>query len=100
MPSRSEETGCSTVIPHLIANAQPLDSGIVGTTGHPGLMDLSQLIIIAVAVAGALIVGLLAIVPTLLELPRRRESTDRPEAPKPLTPRDPTTAEHDHRMAA
>jgi FlaG/FlaF family flagellin (archaellin) len=61
-------------------------------------MDLSQLIIIAVAVAGAVIVGLLAIVPTMLELPRRGES-DEPTPPTSLRPR---TERHDgdHELAA
>jgi ABC-type Zn2+ transport system substrate-binding protein/surface adhesin len=62
-------------------------------------MDLSQFIIIVVAVAGAVIVGLLAIVPTLLELPRRRESSDRPDAagPAPITPPGgPGHDGHDH----
>jgi hypothetical protein len=80
-------------------------------------MDVSQIIIIVVAVAGAVIVGLLAIVPTLLELPRRRESSDRPDAPPtPITPPggnkpdghdhdghnhdDHNHDGHDHRLAA
>jgi hypothetical protein len=65
-------------------------------------MDLSQLIIIAVAVAGAVIVGLLAIVPTVLEFPARRDSGDRPADPMPLTPRSTTATDHDtdHRLAA
>ncbi len=64
-------------------------------------MDLSQLIIVAVAVAGAVIVGLLAIVPTVLELPHRHESQP-PASPTPLSPRPPSRAEHDddHRLAA
>jgi hypothetical protein len=65
-------------------------------------MDVSQLIIIAVAVAGAVIVGLLAIVPTVLEFPARRDSGDRPTDPTPLTPRSTAGADHDkdHRLAA
>jgi len=65
-------------------------------------MDVSQLIIIAVAVAGAVIVGLLAIVPTVLEFPLRRDSGDRPADPTPLSPRPKTDADHDddHRLAA
>lgn len=63
-------------------------------------MDLSQLIIVAVAVAGAVIVGLLAIVPTLLELPRRHESADRPATPTPLAPRRSHTDDNDHPLAA
>jgi len=97
-----EETGYPTVIPQLTANAQSLHSGIVRTTGHSGPMDLSQLILIAVAVAGAVIVGLLAIVPTVLEFPQRRDSRDRPADPTPLSPRPKTDADHedDHRLAA
>ena len=65
-------------------------------------MDLSQLIIVAVAVAGAVIVGLLAIVPTLLELPRRRDSADRPDHPTPLTPPNGSHTDNGdgHRLAA
>lgn len=61
-------------------------------------MDISQLIIVAVAVVGAVIVGLLAIVPTVLEMPSRREST-RPTPPTPIRPR---TDRHDddHELAA
>ncbi len=65
-------------------------------------MDFSQLIIVAVAVAGAVIVGLLAIVPTLLELPNRRDSADHPADPTPLTPRPAPDAkrDNDHPLAA
>jgi hypothetical protein len=67
-------------------------------------MDLGQFILIVVAVAGAVIVGLLAIVPTLLELPRRREAPDHPDAPAPVTPITPPGGpdhnDHDHRLAA
>ena len=61
-------------------------------------MDISQLIIVAVAVAGAVIVGLLAIVPTVLEMPGRREST-RPTPPTPIRPR-PDRHDDDHELAA
>lgn len=64
-------------------------------------MDLTQLVIVAVAVAGAVIVGLLAIVPTVLEFPRRRETTDRPTTPTPLNPRGADDrGDQEHRLAA
>ncbi len=65
-------------------------------------MDLSQLIMIAVAVAGAVIVGLLAIVPTVLEFPRRHDVDDRPGESTPLKPRPKVSAgdDADHRLAA
>jgi hypothetical protein len=70
-------------------------------------MDVTQLLIVAVAVAGAVIVGLLAIVPTVLELPGHRESPD-PTMPTPLRPDRPgrghrgrgRAPDSDHRMAA
>ena len=65
-------------------------------------MDISQLLLIAVAVAGAAIVGLLAIVPTVLEFPHGREPTDDPAAPTPLRPRPRKPDDHDqeHPLAA
>ncbi|HET9648276.1 MAG TPA: hypothetical protein VFP34_08605 [Microlunatus sp.] len=64
-------------------------------------MDLTQLVIVAVAVAGAVIVGLLAIVPTVLEFPRRRETTDRPATPTALKPQGAGDSDdREHRLAA
>lgn len=40
-------------------------------------MDFSQLLIIAAALAGMAVVGLLAIVPTLIEIPHRHEPAPR-----------------------
>ena len=111
---RSARTVRNAVVPHVRpggidtsedtpshSQSTALSSGIVGTTGHAGLMDLTQLVIVAVAVAGAVIVGLLAIVPTVLEFPRRRETTDRPAPPTALKPQGAGDSDdREHRLAA
>lgn len=55
-------------------------------------MDLYQLILIAVALAGMAVVGLLAIVPTLIEIPHRQE----PVAPRPGSTRRHRPLTHHH----
>jgi hypothetical protein len=68
-------------------------------------MDITQLIITCVAIVGTLIVGLLAIVPTLLEIPHDHDAPHDPghPAPTPLRPRDngrPNGHDDSHRLAA
>jgi hypothetical protein len=55
-----------------------------------GVMDITQILIIAGAVLGTVVVGLLAIVPTLLEIPHDHDMPDgsgHPPAPTRLRPR-------------
>ena len=49
-------------------------------------MDITQLMIIAGTLVGVVIMGLLAIVPTMIELPRDHDQ-DTPTSPTPLRPR-------------
>jgi hypothetical protein len=61
-------------------------------------MNVIQLLITGVAIVGVILIGLLAIIPSLLDLPGGpdKDETDRP-APTPLKPDD---QDHDVDLAA
>jgi hypothetical protein len=52
-------------------------------------MSIIQLLITGVAIVGVIVIGLLAIIPSLLDYPRGsdKDETDQP-APTPITPDD------------